>query len=122
VDPSFDPKSCGTETTFDRDIINPNQLLAQMEAQSEEVSLGLKKMEKPGKTVTLKIKYNDFTSITRSRTLFHPTYDSSLIFQIASELLYRDTLVGSKPVRLIGISVKNLIHEEEPQQLWFNFS
>jgi DNA polymerase-4 len=121
VDPVSDPKSRGTETTFDKDIRNTNLLLQHLETQAEDVSLDLKKLGRPGRTVTLKIKYSDFTSITRSRTLFHPTEDAALILKNASELLFKDTEVGTRAVRLIGISVSNLVTEEEPLQLWFEF-
>jgi DNA polymerase-4 len=121
VDPSSDPKSRGTEITFEKDILNATVLLRHLEEQALDVSLDLKKLERLGRTVTLKLKYSDFTSITRSQTLFHPTDDPHVIFQTASELLYKDTEVGSRPIRLIGVSVGNLITEEEPLQLWFEF-
>lgn len=121
VDPSFDPKSRGTETTFDRDILDADRLLDQLQEQATEVSADLKKLERPGRTVTLKIKYANFSAITRSRTIAFPTDDASEIFKIVSELLYKDTEVGTRPVRLIGISVSNLVDHEEPLQLWFEF-
>lgn len=121
VDPSSDPKSRGTETTFEKDILNSNELLHYLEEQALEVSLDLKKMECLARTITLKLKYSDFSSITRSHTLFHPTDDSDLIYRTASGLLHKDTEVGSRPVRLIGISAGNLVTENEPLQLWFDF-
>jgi len=122
VDPVCDPKSRGTETTFEKDIVNSSLLMKHLESQAQEVSLDLKKLERPGRTITLKLKYSDFTSITRSRTLFHPTDDPAIILATASELLFKDTEVGVRPVRLIGISVSNLVSDEEPLQLWFEFS
>lgn len=121
VDPSFDPKSRGTETTFDRDILDGDRLLTYLQDQAQEVSADLKKLERPGRTVTLKIKYADFSAVTRSRTLAFPTADAGEIFRVVSDLLYKDTEVGTRPVRLIGISVSNLVHHEEPLQLWFEF-
>ena len=121
VDPSSDPKSRGTETTFKRNISDPHLLLDTLREQAKELSLDLKKMEHTGRTVTLKIKYSDFTSITRSQTLFHPTDKEETLYETASQLLFRDTEVQSRPVRLIGISVGNLINSEDPLQLWFDF-
>lgn len=121
VDPSFDPKSCGTETTFEKDIYSADELLKYVSTQAHEVSLELKKLERPGRTVTLKIKYSDFTSITRSQTLFHPIDDEETISKTAAELLFKNTEIYTRPVRLIGVSVGNLIRDEDPLQLWFNF-
>lgn len=121
VCPEHERKSCGTETTFDKDVQSPEVLLGYIQEQAQEVSEELKKYDRPGKTVTVKIKYSDFSSITRSRTLFHPTTSPSLIAQTASELLFKETEVAQRPVRLIGVSVSNLLAEDEPLQLWFEF-
>ncbi len=122
VDPSSDPKSRGSETTFEKDVLDSNILRQVLQEQSEEVALDLKKIGRPGRTVTLKIKYSDFTRITRSKTLFEPTDESSRIFEVIQELLYKDTEVGVRPIRLIGVSVGNLISQDEPLQLWFEFN
>jgi DNA polymerase-4 len=121
VDPSSDPKSRGSETTFEKDILSSGQLLKHLQLQAQEISLDLKRLERLGRSITLKIKYSDFTSITRTKTLFHPTDESTVLYQTAEELLHKDTEVGMRPVRLIGISVGNLIAEGDPLQLWFEF-
>jgi DNA polymerase-4 len=121
VDPTSDPKSRGSETTFEKDILSSAQLLKHLQLQAQEISLDLKRLERLGRSITLKIKYSDFTSITRTKTLFHPTDDSIVIYQTAEELLHKDTEVGIRSVRLIGISVGNLIAEGDPLQLWFEF-
>lgn len=122
VDPSFEPKSRGTETTFAQDLTDTGRLLQVLEEQAEEVAFDLQKIKRPGRTVTLKLKYADFTSITRSQTLFHPTDEAQLIYSTASDLLFRDTEIQARAVRLIGISMSNLVHEDDPLQLWFHFS
>ena len=121
VDTSSEPKSRGSETTLVRDTTNSNELLEHITTQSEEVAQDLQKHQYMGRTITLKIKYKDFTSITRSRTLHFPTHDADTISKTAADLLFKDTEVGSRPVRLIGVSVSNFITETEPLQLWFDF-
>ncbi len=121
VDPSLDRKSKGSETTFKQDILNRNELLRYLEMQCLEISVDLKKLEMFGKTITLKIKYFDFKSITRSKTLFQPTNEVDYIYETAQELLSKDTEVGHRPVRLIGVSIGNLIYIKDPMQLWFEF-
>ena len=69
-----------------------------------------------GKTVTLKIKYSDFTLQTRSKTLPYFVSDSSIILETAKNLLYQERLNNS--VRLLGISLSNLNTEtkKKPEQ------
>ena len=122
VDSTSDPKSRGTETTFARDIHGTTELLEYIRNQAQEVAEGLKKLGRPGRTITLKIKYSDFTSITRSQTLVNPTQNARLIEETAAELLFRHTEVRHRPVRLIGVSVGNLVRADEPLQLWFDFN
>ena len=72
----------------------------------EELERRLKKHSISGKTVTLKIKYSDFTTQTRSETLPYFIADKGLLFETAKELLYQERLKES--VRLLGISLSNL--------------
>jgi DNA polymerase-4 len=121
VDPSFDPKSRGTETTFEKDIWDVKELVDVLEDQAVEVAADLKKLKRLCWTVTLKVKFRDFTSVTRSRTLFRPTDSSDQIAEAVIELLVRNFENPSQPIRLIGISVSKFVAENEPLQLWFNF-
>jgi DNA polymerase-4 len=61
-----------------------------------------------GKTVTLKVKYQDFVQVTRAITLSAPTDDGGTIYRCALDLLL-DTEAGARPVRLLGISVSKLV-------------
>ena len=121
VDTSQEPKSRGSEMTFDQDILNPETLLKHLEEVSHELSKDLKKLDCTGKTITLKLRYSDFKTITRSRTLAHPTSNAYTIAQTVADLLYKSTDVGDKPVRLIGVSISGFTNPEEPLQLWFDF-
>ncbi len=82
----------------------------------------LKKYNIAGKTVTLKIKYSDFTQQTRSKTLPYFIADKSLLFETVKELLYQERMKDS--VRLLGISLSNLnteIKKTVVVQLKFDF-
>ena len=80
-------------------------------AFAEELERRLNKSKIAGKTVTLKIKYSDFTLNTRSKTLPYFITDKDLILETAKELLYQEELQNS--VRLLGISLANLNTEKK---------
>ena len=86
-------------------------MLEKLDHIAEEVSRRLNKSQVAGKTVTLKIKYSDFTLQTRSKTLPYFISDKSIILETAKDLLYQDTLNNS--VRLLGISLSNLNTEKK---------
>jgi DNA polymerase IV len=121
VDGSGEMKSCGSETTFEHDILDIYKLIDFIEALSQDVAASLKEMGKPGRTITLKLKYSDFQSITRSKTLTRFTDDAKRIADVATLLLRENTEAGVRPARLIGVSVSSLRDENEPEQLWLNF-
>ncbi|MBU6374478.1 MAG: DNA polymerase IV [Bdellovibrionales bacterium] len=117
----WEPKSCGSETTFNEDILNSGRLFAVIDQLAEEVADELEKIQRPGRTVTLKIRYSNFETITRSETLFRPTGRYSVISRIARELLFKNTEVGFRPVRLLGVSMTGLLSSEDgPEQLWLD--
>ena len=99
-------KSLGAERTFDENITSEIFMLERLEHISEEIEKRLSKDKVAGKTVTLKIKYSDFTLQTRSRTLSHFISAKELILETARELLYQEKMKDS--VRLLGISLSNL--------------
>ena len=73
-----------------------------------------------GKTVTLKLRYSDFTTLTRSRTLANYTNDGSAISAVAKELLKEATGETKRPVRLIGVSISQFKTQEDSPQLKFD--
>jgi DNA polymerase-4 len=81
-------------------------MLEKLAHIAEEVSKRLNNSKVAGKTVTLKIKYSDFSLQTRSKTLPYYINDKSLILETAKDLLYQEKLHNS--VRLLGISMSNL--------------
>ncbi len=100
-------KSLGREETFAHDKIDKQELLLALREMSEEVASALESRALSGRTITLKVKYADFSRCTRSLTLNGATHDATEILKTAAELL-EDTEVGTRKVRLIGVSVSNL--------------
>ena len=106
VKPDRIRKSLGAERTFDNNISSEIFMLERLENISEEIERRLKKGKVAGKTVTLKIKYSDFSQQTRSKTLSYFISDKDLILETAKELLYQEKMKES--VRLLGITLSNL--------------
>lgn len=116
VQPHRVAKSRGAETTLSRDIKDVDKLGELIDRHAERIARSLKKSERPGKTITLKVRYSDFTTITRSKTTKSPTDDAARIAAIARGLL-AETDAGRLAVRLIGVSVGGLVGEDESVQL-----
>jgi len=111
VKPHRTPKSVGAERTFSENLSSEIFMLKRLEQIANELERRLKKSKLAGKTITLKIKYSDFTLQTRSKTLAYFVADKSLILEIAKELLYQEKMENS--VRLLGISLANLNTEKK---------
>ncbi|MCM4154913.1 DNA polymerase IV [Gramella sp. AN32] len=99
-------KSLGAERTFNENISSEIFMLERLENIAEEIERRLKKSDVAGKTVTLKIKYSDFTLQTRSKTIGYFIASKELILEIAKDLLYQEKMKNS--VRLLGITLSNL--------------
>jgi DNA polymerase-4 len=99
-------KSVGAERTFDKNLSSEIYMEERLKNIAEEIERRIKKNKIAGKTITLKIKYSDFSQQTRSKTVQYFISDKNLIFETAKELLYQEKLKNS--VRLLGISLNNL--------------
>lgn len=123
VKPTRIAKSVAAEHTFDVNLSSEVFMLEQLELIANSLERRLKKHNVSGKTVTLKIKYSDFTQQTRSKTLPYFIADKGLILETVKELLYQERMKDS--VRLLGISMSNLNTEVKKAvvavQLKFNF-
>lgn len=108
-------KSVSHETTFPRDITDKTLLKERLKTLCQRVSRRLTKQSQQGRTVKLKLRWSDFTTITRQMSLLHHTADESEIFEVACRLL-DEAWDAKKPVRLIGVGVSAL--EKQPRQLW----
>lgn len=106
-------KSIAAENTFSRDLISIRQLLEALEKQCEELEKRLRKTDTKGKTITIKIKFADFTQQTRSRTVPNALGTFAEIFPIAESLLLQEPI--EEPVRLLGVSLSKLDGDEEPK-------
>ncbi len=115
-------KSVATEHTFNENLSSEIFMIERLEVIATELHKRLKKYKISGKTVTLKIKYSDFTQQTRSKTLPYYISDKSLLLDTVKDLLLQERLKNS--VRLLGISVNNLntdIKKSIVLQLKFDF-
>ena len=106
VKPNRIRKSLAAERTFGENLSSEIFMLEKLEQIAKEVSNRLFKSKVSGKTITLKIKYSDFTLQTRSKTVPYFISDSSIILETAKDLLFQEKLNNS--VRLLGISLSNL--------------
>lgn len=100
-------KSIGSEITFQEDLSDVEVMLTKLNVLSEKVFLNLIKKNLLAKTVTLKVKYNDFELITRSVTKENAIKNVDDISQLLKELL-KKTQAGTRKVRLLGVSVSKL--------------
>jgi DNA polymerase-4 len=105
VEPFAPPKSMGAEETFGRDHRDVERLAATLREQAERVARELREGGYAGRCVTLKLRFADFSTLTRRHT-DDPTQDGLLIYRRARALLERIPL--RQPVRLIGLSVSGL--------------
>ena len=122
VRPNRITKSVAAEHTFDENLTSEIFMLERLERIANELERRLKKYSISGKTITLKIKFSDFTMQTRSKTLPYFITDKGLLLETAKELLYQERMKDS--VRLLGISLSNLNTEVKKSvvvQLKFDF-
>ncbi|NJD62992.1 MAG: DNA polymerase IV [Deltaproteobacteria bacterium] len=123
VVPEQEAKSIGHEDTYPEDLVNVNDVQKELLSLAGRVAERLRRQGVKGRTITLKVKYHDFTLITRAVTLDRGTDDGGEIYRGVLELL-RKTEAGKRPVRLLGISLSHLSSggegskaQESPEQL-----
>ncbi|MBQ0734878.1 DNA polymerase IV [Aquimarina celericrescens] len=114
VKPNRERKSLAAERTFSKNIASEIYMLERLESIAEELQKRLKNNKVAGRTVTLKIKYSDFTLQTRSKTLPYFVNDADILLETAKELLYQEKMKNS--VRLLGISLSNLNTGQEKKK------
>jgi len=100
-------KSISNEETFLRDTDDRKILKKSLLEQAEEVSARLQRKQLAAQTVQVKLRYGDFTTLTRQITVEEPITDAREIYRLACFLLAREKLV-SRPLRLLGLGVSNL--------------
>ena len=105
-------KSIGTEDTFEVDLHFQDEMLKVLEIQSQELEKQLIKYGGSGKTVTIKVKFSDFTQVTRSHSSKVGFRSADSIIKVIPPLL-ENAVVKNLPVRLLGISISNLTLDSE---------
>jgi DNA polymerase-4 len=104
---TYEPKSMSAETTFARDVRDGHQLRRTLLGLTEEVGQRLRQAGLAGSTVRLKLRWADFTTLTRQAKLPQPTDQDGEIFRMA-ETLFKATWPHGRQVRLIGVCVSSL--------------
>lgn len=114
VDTATERKSLGTETTYPVDLSGLPAMEAELERLAAEVARALEKRDLAACTVTLKVRYSDFTTVSRSRSFRIPVFDGAVLAACARDLLVR-TQAAERPVRLLGVTASNLVRERVEQ-------
>jgi DNA polymerase-4 len=107
VEPHHEPKSSGSENTYSQDLTDINEIRQEVDGMARDAAEWLEEHALLCRTVTIKVRYSDFTTITRSHSRMPATKDDEDIAQRAVKLLER-TDAAARPVRLLGVSVHNL--------------
>ena len=114
VEPNRPSKSAGSEETYAIDLQSIEEIRREIDQLARGVAEWLGKKGKTARTVTIKVRYSDFTTITRSQSTPEPTADPDHISMRAIKLLDK-TEAGHRPVRLLGVSVHNFAGEAEAE-------
>jgi len=117
VELTREEKSVGHETTFETDVTDPVVLHRELLRLSDAVGARLRRAGVQARTVALKLRFEDFTTISRSRTLAEPTDLGKRIYEEARSL-YDAASEGGRPVRLIGVRGERLVGAVAGMGLW----
>ena len=108
VQPDRPAKSASSENTYATDLTDLQRMRDELGGMARELAGWLERHALLARTVTIKVRYSDFRTVTRSHTLSQPTGEGERIAAWASELLAR-TEAGTRPVRLLGVGVHGLV-------------
>lgn len=117
VTPEHEAKSISKETTFSTDVDDEETLLRVLRRLSDQVGLRLRRAELAGSTVKLKLRWSDFTTVTRQTTLDTPIDQDEAIYRAVREVFRREWPRG-KPVRLIGVGISGFDAPARQLSLW----
>jgi DNA polymerase-4 len=110
VEPHRERKSVGTENTFDQDLTDRARMIDEVAAMAREDAEWLDEKGLFARTITVKVRYGDFTTITRSDTREPASRDHEALAARAVALLDR-TEAGTRPVRLLGVTLHGLVDQ-----------
>lgn len=114
VEPTGPPESVGTETTFARDLDSYEAIWPELEAMIRDLHAQLREEKLVYRTVTLKTRFSNFETHTRSRSLKVHTPDLEPIL-VLGQMMLKEVLVSGRKLRLVGVRVTNLRDRAAPQ-------
>ncbi len=114
---SHEVKSVSNETTFAHDISDVQTLYEALHSLSESVGRRLRKKDRKGTTIKLKLRWSDFTTLTRQVSLSEPTNDDREIYS-AVKKLFNNSWKKGRPVRLLGVGVTQFDNPVKQLSLW----
>ena len=112
VTPNRTAKSSGSERTYPTDLTDPDVIRRELDQLAQGGAAWLERRRRLARTVTVKVRYSDFTTVTRSHSAQPATRDAEAIVARARRLLDR-TEAGARPVRLLGVTLHNLSADED---------
>jgi DNA polymerase IV len=118
LETEWESKSISSEETFDEDTDDRRVLRATLWRQAREIEAELRLKEFGAHTVQVKVRYSDFTTLTRQISLEDPVDSARELYRLACFLLGRDRLV-TRPLRLLGLGTSSLVHGGRRQLLLF---
>ncbi len=111
VETDSERKSVGTELTFEKDLTTTFEIVAELYKIEKEIMKRLEESESTGRTLTLKVKFNDFRQITKSKTLANYIRDFDTLHKEVTKIR-KSMELGETKIRLLGVSVSNLENDE----------
>jgi DNA polymerase-4 len=115
VEPARERKSVGKEVTFERDLVDRDRMEGAIEQLAKQVEHRLVELNLRGRTLTLKVKWSDFQLITRSVSRSEGFQDAQAMMP-GLRILLAQLVSGNRPVRLLGVTVSNLLSKDEAQR------
>lgn len=116
VETAYDAKSYSHETTFERDVTNPEELSAALLELADSVAARMRRDRVVGRVLFIKIRYDDFSTVTRQIHVEEPTAVATTMWEGAVRLMLQRTEAGVRPVRLVGIGMSDILDEADAIQ------
>ncbi len=113
VVPEREPKSSGSENTYEQDLSGMDEIRSEIEAMARSAATWLDRKQLYARTVTIKVRYHDFTTITRSQSAAATRDHENIVLRALALLAKTDA--GRRPVRLLGVSVHNLVEDADAE-------
>lgn len=120
VVPDREAKSISHETTFPVDVSDVEVLRSTLMSLTEQVARRLRRLEVFGRTVHLKVRYNDFRTLTRAHPLTTPSHSTSEMWDAVSNELLQRVDLQSQPIRLLGVGMSSLGKGRQRQRTLFD--